>query len=96
MGIAADHELPNKPQQEEKWSFRRLFPLSGVVNSFTKSFSNPFDVLLGYLVLILGIAEIIGRKVSWMMWVFAVLILLADLLERHKMELSEPKKKDKK
>ena len=96
MGIAAEHELPEKPRKEDNWSFRRLFPLGSVVNSFTKSFSNPFDVLLGYLVLVLGIAELLGRKVSWMMWVFAVLILLADLLERHKAELSEPKKKDKK
>lgn len=96
MGIASEHELPEKPRPKEEWSFRRLFPLAATVSTFAKTFVNPFDVLLAYLVLIVGIAELLGRRVSWMMWVFAVFILLADLAERHKTEESAPTKEDKK
>ena len=99
MGIAASQEIPQKPEEKSEWTFRRLFPFGGAVTSISKVFINPFDVLLGYLVFILGIAELSGRKVSWMMWVFAVFILLSALLERHKAEISKPKeevKKDKK
>lgn len=83
MAIASEQDIPNRPaEQSEQWTFRRLFPFSGAVSSLTKAFANPFDVLLGYMVLVGGAAELIGHPMSWYFWVFAVLILISDLLER--------------
>ena len=93
MGIAQNQDVPKVKEVEQPWTFKRLFPFGGVVTSFTKVFVNPFDVLLGYLVFILGIAELFGRQVSWFMWVFATLILLADVFER--LDLEETPKKTK-
>jgi hypothetical protein len=83
MGIASRQEVPNKPEEKAEWTFKRLFPLGGAVSLVAKTFTNPFDILLGYLVLILGIAELMGRQVSWFLWVFTVLILASDVLERY-------------
>ena len=82
MALTADQDIPNKPEVRESWSFRRLLSF-GAANTLVKVFGNPFDVLLGFVVFILGIAELLGRQISWGFWVFAILILLADLLERH-------------
>ena len=85
MGIASSQDIPDKKRGESQpWSVTRLFPFSSSVAALTKAFVNPFDVLLGYLVLIVGIAELIGRSVSWVMWLFTSLILLADVFERYK------------
>lgn len=96
MGIASKQELPQKQIEKQEWSFKRVFPMAAMVSSFSKTFINPFDVLLGFLVLVIGITEVIGHKVSLMMWVLTISILLADLLERNKEEIPQPKKEEKK
>lgn len=100
MALTAQQDIPKKSETQEPWTFRRLFPLAGAVTSITKVFVNPFDILLGFLVLVVGIAELIGHQVSWMLWVLTVLILIADITERRGFPFVEKEveitKKDKK
>ncbi len=83
MGLAEKHDIPTKPVAAEPWTFKRLFPFSGAVTNIAKVFVNPLDVLLGYLVIMLGIAELIGRHVSWQFWVLTLLILGATVFQRY-------------
>lgn len=92
MALTSSQDIPEKPKVSEPWTIRRLFSFSGIAKSFTKIFVNPLDVLLGYLVFILGIAELIGRDTSWFLWVFAILILAASIFERHTGTLTDTKK----
>ncbi len=91
MALTSHQDIPEKPKVNEPWTFRRLFPLAGVASSLTKSFTSPLDVLLGYLVFVLGLAELLGREVSWFLWVFSILILAANIFERHTGILSDNK-----
>jgi hypothetical protein len=95
MALTAQQNIPEKPIVSEPWTFRRLFPFAGAVTTLSKVFINPFDVLLGYLVFILGAAELLGRHVSWFFWVFAILILAADIFERHTGIPSDTKPEEK-
>ena len=95
MALTNQQDIPNKPEVREPWTFKRLFPFSGAVTSFAKVFVNPFDVLLGYLVFVLGIAELLGRHTSWFFWALTVLILIADIIERRTGILSDTKKEEK-
>ena len=92
MALTSHQDIPEKPKVAEPWTFRRLFPFSGVATSLTKVFASPLDVLLGYLVFIIGIAELTGRDTSWFLWVLTVLILVSSILERHIGILSDSKK----
>lgn len=94
MALTEKQDIPNKPEVREPWTFKRLFPFSGAVSSIAKAFGNPFDVLLGYLVFIIGIAELIGRRVSWFFLALTVLILVADVFERHGFLLDKILKED--
>lgn len=91
MALTSHQDIPAKPKANEPWTFRRLFPFAGAATSLTKVFTSPLDVLLGYLVFIIGLAELMGRDVSWFMWVFIILILAADVFERHTGILSDTK-----
>ena len=83
MALTSLQDIPTKPEAREPWTLRRLFPFSGAVTSLAKVFVNPFDILLGFLVLVLGINELMGRNVSRFFWVFITLVLLIALLEKH-------------
>lgn len=93
MALTNQQDIPEKPRASEPWTFRRLFPFKGAISVFTKTFTNPFDMLLGYLVVILSIAEVFGRRVSWFIWILTFLIFIADLAERRIWETREPEKK---
>ena len=95
MALTEQQDIPEKPKVNEPWSFKRLLSF-GTITTLAKVFINPFDVLLGYLVFILGIAELLGRSVSSFVWTFAVLVLTADLIERHIHFLLEKEPKEKK
>ena len=82
MALTEYQDIPKKPEVKEPWTIKRLLPFASVTSSIAKVFASPLDILLGYLVFILGIAELIGRNVSWFIWVFTVLILAADIFER--------------
>lgn len=96
MGLTANQNIEKKPEEKSEWTFRRLFPL-GAISSLSKVFVNPFDVLLGYLVVVLGIAVLAGRHIEWMFWVLTILILFADLISRRTEVVPEvkPSKKTK-
>lgn len=96
MGLAHEQELPPKTDEQPKseWSFRRLFPMKAAVSSIAKNFTNPFDALLAFLVLVIGVAELTGRHVSWMVFALSSLVLFADVVERQKVPpVKEEKKK---
>lgn len=95
MGIAEQHNIPVKKVESEPWSMKRLFPFANAVSAFSKTFVSPFDILLGFLIFIVGISELIGHRVSWSMWVFITLILLATLLERYIAPPAVESKKEK-
>lgn len=96
MALTNEQKIPDKPKQpDQPWTFKRLFPLSAIT-SITKVFKNPYDVLLGYLVLILGIAELLGRHTSWYAWVFAFLLLFASFTEGQPADVKEEKKECRK
>lgn len=82
MALTSQQDIPDKPKTSEPWTIRRLFPFQNAVSALTKTFSSPFDALLGFLVLTLGIAELLGKRVSWTFYGFAVLILIANMFER--------------
>lgn len=96
MGITNNQELAEKKQESQPWTITRLFPFAGVATSLSKVFISPFEILLGYLIIILGIAELLGRKTSPAVWALAVLLLVAAFFERGKEPPKEEKKKDKK
>lgn len=94
MGLAHEQEVPKREEAKEPWTIRRLFPFAGATSAIAKTFTNPFDVLLGFLIVVVSVAELAGRHVSWFLWVLTVLILLVDLAERHKKE-QKPEEKPK-
>lgn len=92
MPLTFQQEIKEKPKApQEPWSFNKLFPLKATVSSLTKSFSTPLDILLFFLILIIGISELIGGEVSWMLYTLTVFILVANVVERQKI-LPEKKK----
>ena len=90
MGLTAKQEFPDKKKESgSEWTIRRLFPFRIAVASLSKTFLNPFDVLLGYLVLILGLSDLLGRPMSLPLFCLTGAVLFADLYERNKP--TEPK-----
>ena len=91
--LTNQQDIPNKSETREPWTLRRLFPFGGAITTLTKVFINPFDVILVYLVLVLGIAELAGRQTSWFIWGFTTLVLATDIFERYTGIPSDSKKK---
>lgn len=83
MGLTSGQDIPEKKIEHEPWSFKRLFPFIGATTALTKAFTNPFDLLLGYLVFIIGITELIGGQISFDISVITILVLGAAFFERH-------------
>jgi len=82
MAIASQQDIPNKPKANETWTFKRLFSF-GAITTLAKVFVNPFDVLLGFIILVIGLVELLDRHVSWGFYTLAILILIASIFERH-------------
>lgn len=97
MALTSQQTIPEKPKQpEQPWTIKRLFPLAAMA-SITKVFKNPYDVLLGYLVLILGISELLGRHTSWYAWAFTFFLLFASFSEGTPIDVNtKEEKKDAK
>ena len=95
MALTEQQDIPKKPVVAEPWTFKRLFPFSGAVSAITKVFVNPFDVLLGFIILVIGLVELFGRHVSWGFYILAILILAAALFERHVNLLFDVKPEEK-
>jgi len=82
MGLTLQQDISNKPEVREPWSFRRLLSF-GAATTLAKVFGNPLDVLLGFIILVIGLVELFGRHVSWGFYTLAILILVSALFERH-------------
>ena len=94
MGLTKNQDYPNSKEQEAReWTVRKLFPFSGAAANLSKTFINPFDVLLGFLTLVLGVVTVLGKPVDSMMWVFAILLLMSATIER--LKPTEPKVESK-
>ena len=96
MALAKDQDIPEKPKvAEEPWSFRRLFPMKATAHALAKNFTNPFDTLLAFLILIIGVGQLSNIEISWMTYLLTALILIADVIERHKsLIITEVKKEN--
>jgi len=81
MAITSEQNIPTRKEPTEPWTFRRLFPLK-TVDTLTKMFVSPLEILLGYIVLILGIATLAGRTVPVLFYVLSVCLLASVLYER--------------
>lgn len=96
MALTSQQEIPEKPKEiQEPWTFQRLFPLKATVSALTKSFTTPFDILLVFQILIIGTSELIGRQVSWMLYLLTALVLVADVVERQKILPTKEERKKK-
>ena len=83
MALTNQQDIPNKPEIKEPWTIRRLFPFAVIASTISKAFTNPFDILLGFMVFVIGSGELLQRRASWEFYVLAILILLVTLFERH-------------
>lgn len=96
MPLTNNQDIPEKPRQaSEPWTIKKLFPFKATVSALTKSFTNSFDILLCFLVLIIGVSELIGNKISWMLYILTTFILVASLIQRKEFYLKEKIKKKK-
>lgn len=92
-------QIPDKESTEpSKWSKRSLFPVAAAVQTITKLFTTPVEILLGFSVLIIGITTLLGHWVPWGFYVLTLGLLLASICERiflTKHEVHMKKVKDK-
>jgi hypothetical protein len=93
MGIAKEQEAPLQKIEETKWSTRRLFPFADVAKSFTKNFTSVFDVLLGVTVVMIGVAEILDRNVSFMFYLLAIVLIISAYSDKHAVAQDDKEKK---
>lgn len=95
MALTSEQNIPEKPKEKDQpWTFRRLFPFAAMTSAFAKTFITPFEVLLGFNLLIIGVVELVGRHVSWGFYLIAILLLGAAIFERHA-DLIKPKPETK-
>lgn len=96
MPIASDQDIPERPKdKEEPWSFRKLFPFKASVSSLIKNFNNPYDIIVVFLVLIIGIAELLSIRISLMTYILTISVLAASLVQ-HRENLVEGNLKKRK
>lgn len=79
MGLAREQELPGEKKESAGWTIKRLFGGSTVTDSVAKTFKNPFEWLLGFMVIVIGTSEVIGHSVSWVFYGLTLLIFAAAL-----------------
>lgn len=82
MSLTEKQDIPVKPREKQAWSARLLFPARAMAAAIGKVFVTPFDFLLGLLVLAIVIVEVFSDG-SWMLYIFATLVLGADVFERY-------------
>lgn len=93
--MAQDLELPTKPREKSPWSMTKLFPFASAVSTVTKQFTSPFDILLGFSILVAGIIEVTGNHASWLLYVVIILLVIGALFERN-VDKFIPPREDKK
>ena len=101
MALTADQNIPEKkPAASEPWTFKRLFPFKGAALNLTQTFRNPLEVLLGYVVFVIGIAVLFHQPVPSLFYGLCGLLFGAVYYERllrpiPPPEVKEPKKEKK-
>lgn len=92
MGLATNLDLSNKPEQKTEWSFRRVFPFASAAKLLAKNFINVFDVLLSFVLLVLGVGELFGQEMSLSLYLITLPLLVAGFLERYRQDKLTTKK----
>jgi len=84
MALTNSQDIPEKEKEDSKtWTSRKLFPVASAVAAITKVFSSPFDVLLGFNILVIEVVELVGRHASFGLYLIAIILSAASILERH-------------
>ena len=81
MAIASEQNIPNKPTKSEPWTLKRLFPLS-TINSISKVFASPLEVLLGFVIFVMGVAILFWQLVPVLFYFLAACLLASVVYER--------------
>ena len=82
MALTEKQDIPIKPiSPSEPWTFRKLFPFKATVSSLVKNFNNPFDVLVVFLILVIGLGDLLNIEISWMTYLLTVLVLGTSLVQ---------------
>lgn len=81
MALTEKLDIPVAPRPKEGWSTRLLFPGRAAASAIGKVFVSPFDVLLAFITLTLGVVETIGDA-PWLFYAFAILLLGAAVFDR--------------
>ena len=95
MALTQDQNIPERPKISEPWTVKRLFS-SPVIGTIAKAFVNPFHILLGFAVLIMGIVELSGGDISWTFVGFSALLFVGGEIGKYKFVEKEKKDKPKK
>lgn len=93
--MTSQQKIPERPKEKSEWSVRNLFQLKAVSSAVIKTFTNVYDVLLGFSILVVGLSEIIGHGVSWFFYIIVILLILMSFSERRESELDESNPKTK-
>lgn len=83
MALTESQNIPNKPEKVEPWTFKRLVSF-GAIKDISKIFTTPFEILLGFLILVFGINELISDGISLLFWILIMVIIGIVIFERHK------------
>lgn len=95
MALASEQNIPKRPEPTEPWTFKRLFDFGGI-STVSKVFTNPLEVLLGWVVFVVGLAVLIGRPAPVVFYILSLCILASVVYERSRKgaePVSKPKKK---
>lgn len=82
MGMTSEQELPLKKTEKSEWSVRRLFPFADVSKAIAKTFTNVFDILLGFATVTLALSELLNRETSVFFYILTILFLFCSFMER--------------
>jgi hypothetical protein len=97
MALTNQQDIPNKPTVSEPWTFKKLLSFNAAVTNLSKVFVNPLEVLLGFVVLVIGLAILFGRTVPVLFYGLALGFLFETTYERlfKPVPLKEEKKSKK-
>lgn len=94
--LTSSLDIPNQPsEQPQGWSVKRLLSMGGSVGKVLTAF-NPFEFVFFVMILISGLAELLGRSPSWFWYGFLFLVLLVAFSQRSKVEPQKETKTESK
>lgn len=97
MSLTANQEIPHKPQIIEPWTRRTLIALQTTAQTLAKAFS-ALEAVLFFMILVSGIGELAGRKLSigWYILLYSVLLVDFYLRQQPKAEVDKKINKEEK